>query len=97
VKQFKDFSTEDSVLSGDKSKISEILNKEIIVIGYRIRGSKYASENNDNCLHLQYKLDDKEFVLFTGSQVLMEQVEKYKDEIPFLTTIIKINNYFTMS
>jgi hypothetical protein len=97
MKRFKEFSKEESVLSGDKSKISEILNKEIIVTEYRIRGSKYASENNDKCLHLQYKLDDKEFVLFTGSQVLMEQVEKYKDEIPFLTTIIKINNYFTMS
>jgi hypothetical protein len=97
MKRFSDFSTEDSVLSGDKSKISEVLNKEIIITGFRVRNSKYSNENNDKCLHLQYKLDDKEFVLFTGSQVLIEQVKKYQSEIPFMTTIIKINNYFTMS
>jgi hypothetical protein len=36
-------------------------------------------------------------VVFTGSDVLIGQVEKYADQIPFLTTIKKINRYYTMT
>jgi len=36
-------------------------------------------------------------VLFTGSDVLIEQMEKYGDQIPFAATIKKIDRYYTLS
>jgi len=33
----------------------------------------------------------------TGSNVLMEQIGKYKDEIPFLTKIEKVNKFYTFT
>jgi hypothetical protein len=42
-------------------------------------------------------MDGNRYVLFTGSSVLIEQMEKYKDEVPFLTTIKKVDRYYTFS
>lgn len=77
--------------------IASILNKEIKITGFRIKNSKYAKSNYDKCLSLQFELDGTKFVAFTGSNVLIDQVEKYKEEIPFVATIIKIDKYFTFS
>lgn len=46
---------------------------------------------------LQFKLNDRKHIIFTGSDVLIGQVEKYESEIPFLATIVKINRYYTLT
>jgi len=48
-------------------------------------------------LTLQISKDNKKHVIFTGSHVLIDQIKKYKDEIPFLTTIRKINKYYSLT
>ena len=94
MKKFSEFATGDTALMGDKLKLDDILSKEIIVKGYKIGDSKY---NNGKLLTLQFELDDKEYIIFTGSSVLLKQVEKYKDEIPFITKIEKINKFYTFT
>lgn len=94
-KRFSDFADEPPILDGNKMKIKEILNKEILVTGFQINPSKF--DHTDNCLTLQFKLDEENHVIFSGSQVLIDQIEKYQDKIPFLTTIKKINKYFAFS
>lgn len=96
LKKFSDF-TQENIMEGDKLTIANILNKEIVIMNYRIKNSKYSKSNSERCLSLQLELNKEKFVVFTGSNVLIEQIEKYKDEIPFLTTIIKIDKYFTFS
>ena len=46
---------------------------------------------------LQFKLNREEKILFTGSKVLMNQIEKYKDELPFIAIIKKINKFYTFT
>ena len=41
--------------------------------------------------------EDKTYIAFTGSNVLIEQLNKYESNIPFYTTIKKINKYYTFS
>lgn len=48
-------------------------------------------------LTLQFKLEGEERVLFTGSSVLIEQIEEYGHEIPFLTVIQKVNRFYTFT
>ena len=36
-------------------------------------------------------------VVFTGSDVIIDQMEKYQEEIPFVSTIKKINRYYTLT
>ena len=96
-KKFGDFAKESAILDGNKLSMSEIINREVLIIGYRLAESKYSKNNNPKCLTLHIELDGKRFVIFTGSVILIEQIEKYKDEIPFLATIKQIDKYYTFS
>lgn len=96
-KRFSDFAEEPELLNGNKLKIEEILNKEILITGFKISDSKFHKSNSLKCLTLQFQVDDEKHVIFTGSMVLIGQVEKYKDEIPFITTIRKIDKYYSFT
>jgi hypothetical protein len=92
---FSDFAdNRDFPLEGCKSKLSEILNIEIIITGYKISPSKV---NKGNYLTIQYELNNERRVVFTGSEVLSHQLERYKDKIPFRAKVIKQDKYFTLS
>lgn len=98
MKRFSDFADETHGLEGRKERLDDVINRQIVVTGYRIAGSKH---NSGQCLTLQFYYDGQPAehlqILFTGSQVLAEQMRKYGDEIPFSTTIRKIDKYYTMS
>lgn len=96
-KRFSDFAEEPELLDGSKLKMEEVLNKEILITGFKISDSKFSKSNNPKCLTLQFEMDDEKHVIFTGSTVLINQIEKYKDEIPFLTTIKKIDKYYSFT
>lgn len=95
MKRFSDFAKESKIITGDKIKISEVLDKEIEVIGYKINDSK--QKVGTKVLILQFRLDGEERILFTGSTILIEQIEKYKDELPFLAIIKQVNKYYTFT
>lgn len=97
MKRFSDFAPANIAIVGDKIKIEDVLSKEIEVIGYKISESKYKKRDNDKVLTLQFKLDGEDRILFTGSNVLMDQCETYKDEMPFLAKIEKINKFYTFT
>lgn len=96
MEKFADFADEQP-LDGDKIKIDEIINKEITVTGYNINSSKYKTNNSTKCLKLQININNKHYVLFTGSSVLLDQIEKYKSHIPFIATITKIDKFYSFS
>ena len=96
-KRFSDFAEPANILDGDKIRIDDIINQEVPVTGYRITDSKYEKNKSGKCLTLQIELNGVHRVIFTGSDVMIEQVEKYKDHIPFLTTIKKVNRFYTLT
>jgi hypothetical protein len=96
-RRFADFSEEPVPLDGDKIKIDDILNREIEIIGFRIGRTKYSKNQSGKYVTLQIKLDGKIYVVFTGSDIVISQIEKYAEQIPFLSTIKKINRYYTLS
>jgi hypothetical protein len=81
-------------LEGRKRKTDEILNIEVLITGYRIVPSK---KNDGKCLTLQFEINNEKQIIFTGSEVLIGQIERYKEKIPFYTKIIKVDKYFTFS
>jgi len=88
------------VMDGKKVALDEILNKEIIVLRYRIKKTKFNEAKNPDCLTVQFAYPenkDSHFVFFSGSSVLMQQLEKYKEKLPFTATIMKVGKYFTFS
>lgn len=93
--RFSDFAEETKSFEGDKKKIDEILNKDILIIDYKIKDSKQHKDTQ--YVTIQFKLEDISYIVFTGSKVLSEQLEKYKDNIPFYTQIKKIDKYYTFT
>ncbi len=95
MKRFSEFASEERQLEGDKVRLDDILNKEVAVSSFKISKSKY--EGKGNYVTIQIKDGDNTKVVFTGSEVLASQCEKYKEYIPFLTTIKKIDRYYTFT
>ncbi len=100
MNKFSEFAVEEVQFAGDKVSIDKLVNIPIIVKDYRINESKYKKTNADKCMTIQFEYPDTEglnHVVFTGSMVLISQCDKYKEKMPFETTIIKINKYFSFS
>jgi len=97
VKKFSEFSTEDQPLDGRKSRMDDILNQKIIVTGFSIKTSKYRKNVTGKYLTLQFEMNNETQIIFTGSDVLIGQMERYGEEIPFAAVIKKINRYYTLT
>lgn len=93
--RFSDFAEEEQPLEGEKKKIEDILNTEILVTGFRIGESKHYKDRD--YLTLQFENGGTKYITFTSSEVLINQSQKYEDKMPFLTTIKKVNKYYTMT
>lgn len=92
--RFGDFAEEET-FEGEKLRLDEILNKEILVTGYKIKDSH--QKKGTEYLTIHFELEGKQHITFTGSIVLMNQLKKYESHLPFLTTIKKINKYYSFS
>lgn len=97
MKRFSDFAKEPVALEGDKIKLDDLVNREVVITGFNVKKSQYGKNISGKYLTLQVRVDDATKICFTGSDVLIGQIEKYQDEIPFVATIRKINRYYTLS
>ena len=102
MNKFSDFAdtTVSPIIDGKKMSLDEILDKEVVVLRYRIKKSKYTEAKNPDCLTVQFAFPEKEdthYIFFSGSSVLMQQLEQYKDKLPFTATIKKVGKYFTFT
>ena len=95
MKQFSDFKIkpEISSMAGDKINITRVLNRQIKVTDYKVEPSKHRE--NTQCLHLEFEMNGQKHVLFTGGVILIQMIQKVpKGEFPFMTTIVKENEYY---
>ena len=98
--RFSDFAAHEGPLEGKKVRIDDVLNVEVLITAYRLKESKYQRSSAPDCLTIQFEYPDRpeeKHVIFTGSTVLCDQMRKYKEHLPFLATIKKIDRYFTLT
>ncbi len=89
-KQFGITSTQQA-FTGDKIKISKVLNRQIIVHSHKVENSKYTGK----CLYLQIELAGTKYVVFTGSKNLMDMMDKIPSNgFPFTATIVQENERY---
>lgn len=95
-RKFSEFSKEAvQNLEGKKMPIRDVMDKELLIQAYRIFPSKVG--NGKECLQIQFELDGQPCVTFTNSAVLIRQLGQYAAELPFLATIQKRNQYYTLA
>lgn len=97
MKKFSDFATEEKPMDGSKVRLDDILNKEIEIKAFKLANSRFSKNQSGKYATIQFVNEGELKVLFTGSDVLISQLEKYENELPFIATIIKINRYYTLS
>lgn len=98
LKRFADFAKPPDLLDGDKISIDRAVNRELTVLAYRIGDSKFDDRTaHGKCMTMQVELAGERRVIFTASAVLMEQLQQYKDELPFMATIQKIDKYYRLT
>lgn len=86
---FSDFAEPTDVI-GTKVSIKDILNKDIIIYGYKV----YHKHDHD-FLKIVFKTNDDDVkISFTSSKILKKLLNKYKKQIPFGCKITKINNSY---
>lgn len=97
MRKFNEFNIkqESKSFTGDKIKMSKILNKDITVLDFKIVPSKYTEKGNGNRLDMQIEVNGIKHVIFTGSISLAEAIQQVpKDGFPFSTTIIEENERY---
>lgn len=98
--RFSEFAEAEGPLDGKKVKIEDVLNMELVLLAMRLKESKYQRTSSPDCLTVQFEYPDRpgeKHIIFTGSGVLIDQLRKYEDKLPFLATIKKIDRYYTLS
>lgn len=80
-------------LDGEKKKINEILDKEILILNFRIQKSKIK---DGNYMIVQFELDNKKYVIFTTARRLLKKLPRYEDKMPYHGTIIQKYKYYTI-
>ena len=80
--KFSDFAADEEHLDGAKKPFQELVGKQIVIWNARSLQSQFDS---DGCVMLQFSFEEngEKFVTFTGSKVIIEQIEKYKAQMPF--------------
>ena len=91
--RFAVFAHDKLPLVGEKKRMGEILNRDLVVTDFRIMRSKH--NDGDECLQIQVLLDNDVFVVFTGSRVLIDQIRAATGKIPFRTQITRVDKYFS--
>lgn len=98
MKKFSDFNIEPASLlfEGKKIGLEEIFNVTIIVNAFKIEDSKYMGKNKSNKrLVLSIKINDINYIVFTGSENLMAMIQLVpEDGFPFETIIKKREKRF---
>ena len=101
VPEFADVVPDTGNLEGDKMPIDDILNLPLIFTGWEVKQSKFKEGGETGrCLTLQFILNDVPRIAFTGSNVLIEQLETFEARLKpgqprrFKAMIRKINRFY---
>jgi hypothetical protein len=99
MKKFSDFDIKNTAhFIGDKVKMVKVLNKEVIIHDFKVDVSKFPKNKSGNVLTLQIELSGEKQIIFTGSDVLIDQITQVqKEDFPFLAVIVKNGEHFEFS
>ncbi len=98
IPEITDVIPDRETLDGTKVPIESILNVPLVFTGWEIRPSKHRKDGAENCLTLQFIQDGKKHITFTGSNVLINQIEAFDavcgDKRIFKAAIRKIDRFY---
>jgi len=99
IPRFSEFGFNQQVLDGDRKKIVDIIDMNIIVHDWKFIKDKFAEDPSQVVAMIQISIngDEKKYVAFTRSGVLIKQLGLMNEHKPFKTRIVKVKRYLTFS
>lgn len=80
-----------------KVKISDVLNKKVVIYKYVVRTSSYPNVGKFISVVFSYNDNqDKKLYFNTTSKVVTDILNKISDYLPVRATIVRVKNYFTL-
>lgn len=95
MKNFKDFNIQPKVNAfvGEKIQVQKLFNIPVKVLNYKVEASK--KKPGTKLLTLQIEKGEEKRIVFTGSTVLIDMIERVpKNGFPFETIIRGDNDYY---
>lgn len=92
---FKDFNIKPKINAfvGEKIQVQKLFNLPITVLDYKVEPSK--QKQGTELLTLQIEKSGEKRIVFTGSVVLSDQIQRVpKNSFPFVTVIRGDNDYY---
>jgi hypothetical protein len=94
VKTFSEIVPEKKSFNVDaKVAFADLIDKDFVVADYEVFPSKF--EGCDEFAVILLKSDGQELITTTSSRVILDQLEKMKDELPVKVRLEKRKKYFT--
>jgi len=100
IPEIADVIPDRETLDGSKVSIDRIVNMPLVFTGWRIDESKHKKPGNERVLTLQFVQDGIKHIIFTGSNVLISQIEAFEEVRDknkpkmFRATIRKIEKFY---
>lgn len=95
MNNFKDFNIKPSLsyFIGDKISIERILNTPVLITNFKVEPSK--KKPGTEYLTLQIEKNGSKHVVFVGSTILIDMINRVpQDRFPFTTIIVKEGKHF---
>lgn len=92
---FQDFDIKPRVNNfvGEKIQVQKLFNLTIKVLGFKVEPSK--QKKGTELLTIQIEKSGEKRIVFTGSKVLIDQINRVPaDKFPFITVIRGDNDYY---
>lgn len=92
MKEFSEIEKQNAgtpALEGDKSNVTELMDKKVTVLGWKQIADKFAAVEGGMVTIVQVEHEGKKKVFFTRSKVLLDQLKKNNDSLPFKATVTK--------
>jgi len=96
MKKFSDLGiTIETPMTGDKIKLSKVLNRLFVLLDFHISDSKFQKGKSEKCLKLQIEIDGEKRIIFSGSSILMNQIgQMNKTDLPVECTIVQVSEHY---
>jgi len=94
MKRWSDLPAEQRDVWVEKLRLHEILGHEICINGFEVNTSRYGE---DEYIKITYTMNGQRHFTNTGSKLIKKQLEACKDDLPILATIVKKDNWYSLS
>ena len=94
MKRFADLPPDKRDVWAEKVKISEVIGQEILITGFTILPSKYGE--HEETARIDFILHEEHHICYTSSALLRRQLESTSDEMPYLATITRKDNWLKL-